>query len=213
MKYHCNFSFIQSRMLRRMLLNPSQEILSNQNNSKKKKKLKQIQQNTSIKTTFHLHNSVLPVFCPGAASRCSSRLYVTQLSIRIRLTVGLSLPSDRLAGSKWKSGRCCSSRSLPPSWELQEEPTLSEGDRPISARADEGAEEWWWGWTCGWVMYPDWLWWSRGGEIGSALMLMLWLVLMERVELPDLQTEEEKIWGCDSGVKMPSGGDMAVIGL
>lgn len=41
MKYHCNFSFIQSRMLRRMLLNPSQKIPSNQNNSKKKKKIKE----------------------------------------------------------------------------------------------------------------------------------------------------------------------------
>lgn len=37
-------------------------------------------------------------------------------------------------------------------------------------------------------------------------------MLIERVELPDLQTEEE-ISGFDSGVKMPSGGDMAVIGL
>lgn len=117
--------------------------------------------------------------------------YVTQLSIRIRLTVGLS---DRLTGSEWKSGRCCSSRSLPPSWELQEELMLSAGDLPSSALLDEVVEEWWWGgpWAC--ATYPDWLRWSRGGEIGSALMLMLWLVLIERLEPADLRTVGQT-WG------------------
>lgn len=133
-------------------------------------------------------------FCPGSgAVMWLQGFYVTQLSIRIRLTVGLS---DRLTGSEWKSGRCCSSRSLPPSWELQEELMLSAGDLPRSALLDEVVEEWWGGgggpWAC--VAYPDWLRWSRGGEIGSALMLMLWLVLIERLELADLQAVGQ-MWG------------------
>ena len=93
----------------------------------------------SIKSTFQLHNSVPPA-C--VLMLCDSRVYVTQLSIRIRFTVGLSPPSNRPAASEWRSGLgCCSSRSLPPSWELQEELTLSAGDLPISARLDEEVEE------------------------------------------------------------------------
>lgn len=62
-------------------------------------------------------------------------------------------------------------------------------------------------------MYPDWLRWSRGGEIGSALMLTLWLVLMERLEFPDLQTEGERRWFYNGvcGVKAPPGGEMKKI--
>lgn len=56
---------------------------------------------------------------------------------------------------------------------------LSAGDLPISALADE------WGFGRG-VMYPDWLRWSRGGEMGSALMLTWRLVLMERWGLSHL---------------------------
>ena len=60
-------------------------------------------------------------------------------------------------------------------------------------------------------MYPDWLRWSRGGEIGSALMLMLWLVLMERLEFPDLQTEGQRrrrmFTSNDCGVQAPSSGE------
>ncbi|TNN58753.1 hypothetical protein EYF80_030998 [Liparis tanakae] len=108
-------------------------------------------------------------FAPGLRRHVTAGVYVTQLSILIRLTEGLSPPSDRPTGSMWKSSLCCcccccSSRSLPPSWELQEELMLSAGDLPISALADE------WGFGRG-VMYPDWLRWSRGGEMGSALML------------------------------------------
>lgn len=117
-----------------------------------------------------------------------SVLYVTQLSIRIRLTVGLWPPSDRLMWCEWKSGRCwCSSRSLPTSWELHEELTLSAGDLPVSARADEEPVEWGWAavvWA--WPMYTDWPRWSRGGEIGSALTLTLWLVP------PGLQKKKKK---------------------
>lgn len=112
-------------------------------------------------------------------------------------------PSVWLSGSRWKSGRCCSSRSLPPSWELQEELMLSAGDLPSSALV----EEWWWGgrpWTG--ILYPDWLRWSRGGETGSALMFMLWLVLMEWLELADLQTQkgERRAYICACWVRAPS---------
>ncbi len=51
-------------------------------------------------------------------------------------------------------------------------------------------------------MYPDWLRWSRGGETGSALML--WLAVMERLELADLQTEEDED-GCE--VRAPPSGE------
>lgn len=74
--------------------------------------------------------------CTGAVWSRDYRVYVTQLSIRIRLTVGFSLESE------WKSGRrCSSSRSLPPSWELQEELMLSAGDLPTSDLVDEEVEE------------------------------------------------------------------------
>lgn len=67
---------------------------------------------------------------------------------------------------------------------------LSAGDLPSSALLDE--EVWWGGgpWAC--VTYADWLRWSRGGETGSALTLMLWLVLMERPELADLHAEGQR---------------------
>lgn len=44
--------------------------------------------------------------------------------------------------------------------------------------------------------------------MGSALMLMLWLVLMERLELPDLQTDRERegVKGRDCGGKVPPSG-------
>lgn len=76
---------------------------------------------------------VSPCVCPGLLWSCDSRVYVTQLSSRIRLSVGLS---DLLTGTELKSGCCCSSRSLPPSWELQEELMLSAGDLPSSALVD-----------------------------------------------------------------------------
>lgn len=59
-------------------------------------------------------------------------------------------------------------------------------------------------------MYPDWLRWSRGGEIGSALMLMLWLVLMERLEPADLHRKGQgrRVFTVfDCGVKAPPSGE------
>lgn len=52
-------------------------------------------------------------------------------------------------------------------------------------------------------MYPEWLRWSRGGEIGSALMLMLWLVLMQRLELAD---PSEPSWCCCHAAMEPKEG-------
>lgn len=116
---------------------------------------------------------------------------VTHASILIRFTEGLSL-SSVFGGrpstiGEWKSPRG-SSRSLP-SQELLELLRLSTGERPISCR----------GWGCGgcgcgcgcggcggggccccWK--PDGVIRSRGGEIGSDLMLMFWLVLMDKLE-------------------------------
>lgn len=83
------------------------------------------------KSTFFF--CVCPCVCPGLLWSCDSRVYVTQLSSRIRLSVGLS---DLLTGTELKSGCCCSSRSLPPSWELQEELMLSAGDLPSSPLED-----------------------------------------------------------------------------
>lgn len=105
-------------------------------------------------------------------------LYVTHVSMRKRLTDGLSLSSEPAGGlpspsGEWKSGRW-SSRSLP-SYELQEELRLSAGERPrTSCRLDP---------CCGcWGGKPDGVTRSRGGEMGSDLMFMLWLVLMDRLE-------------------------------
>lgn len=139
-------------------------------------------QTTSVKNPSFL----CPGVCPGLLWSCDSRVYVTQLSIRIRLTVGLS---DLLTGTKLKSGCCCSSRSLPPSWELQEELTLSAGDLPSStlvAVVEEVARWWEWPWGC--FTNPDWIGRSRGGEMGSALMFMLWLMVAERPAATVLQT-------------------------
>lgn len=136
-----------------------------------------------VKTFISLPYGVLPM-CPDVARSCDFWVYVTQPSRRIRLEVGLSPPSARPSGREWKSGLGgCSSRSLPPSWELQDELTLSAGDLPTSAWADEDE------WGRGWATYPGWLRRSRGGERGSALMLMLWFVPTEKLELPDLQTQ------------------------
>lgn len=106
-------------------------------------------------------------------------LYVTHVSMRRRLTEGLSLSSEPAGGlprpsGEWKSGRW-SSRSLP-SYELQEELRLSAGERPrASCRLAP---------CCGcWGGKPEGVTRSRGGEFGSDLMFMLWLVLMERLEL------------------------------
>lgn len=130
---------------------------------------------------------VCPCARPALPWPCDSRVYVTQLSSRIRLSVGLS---DLLTGTELKSGCCCSSRSLPPSWELQEELMLSAGDLPSSALLDvvEEMERWGcaWPWAC--FTNPNWIKWSRGGEVGSALMFMWWLVVVERPEATDLQT-------------------------
>lgn len=104
--------------------------------------------------------------------------YVTHVSIRKRLTDGLSLSSEPAGGltspsGEWKSGRW-SSRSLP-SYELQDELRLSAGERPrTSCRLDPCCG------CCG--GNPDGVTRSRGGEMGSDLMLMLWLVLMDRLE-------------------------------
>lgn len=105
--------------------------------------------------------------------------YVTHVSMRRRLTEGLSLSSAPAGGlpspsGEWKSGRW-SSRSLP-SYELQEELRLSAGERPrASCLPGPGCG--------GWGGKPEGVPRSRGGELGSDLMLMLWLVLMERLEL------------------------------
>lgn len=105
-------------------------------------------------------------------------LYVTHVSMRKRLTDGLSLSSEPAGGlpspsGEWKSGRW-SSRSLP-SYELQDELRLSAGERPrTSCRLDP---------CCGCCEgNPDGVTRSRGGEIGSDLMFMLWLVLIDRLE-------------------------------
>lgn len=147
-------------------------------------------QATSVKIHFFC---VCPCVCPGLLWSCDSRVYVTQLSSRIRLSVGLS---DLLTGTELKSGCCCSSRSLPPSWELQEELMLSAGDLPSSALVDvvEEVERWGWGWPWACLTNPDWIKWSRGGEIGSALML--WLVVVERPGATDLRTvgHTRKCW-------------------
>lgn len=105
-------------------------------------------------------------------------LYVTHVSMRKRLTDGLSLSSEPAGGlpspsGEWKSGRW-SSRSLP-SYELQDELRLSAGERPrTSCRLDPCCG------CCGGK--PDGVTRSRGGDMGSDLMFMLWLVLMDRLE-------------------------------
>lgn len=116
--------------------------------------------------------------------------------MRKRLTEGLALSSLLTGGlasprGELKSGRW-SSRSEP-SYELQEELRLSAGERPsTSCRLDP---------CCGcWGGKPDGVMRSRGGELGSDLMLMLWLVLIERLEPwgswpPPLQTGQDgKLW-------------------
>lgn len=97
------------------------------------------------------------------------------------MTEGLSLSSEPAGGlpspsGEWKSGRW-SSRSLP-SYELQEELRLSAGERPsTSCRLEPCCG------CCGCGGKPEGVTRSRGGEMGSDLMLMLWLlVLMERLE-------------------------------
>lgn len=102
--------------------------------------------------------------------------------MRMRLTEGLSLLSSVPAGGlpspmdeEWKSGRW-SSRSLP-SYELQEELRLSTGERPRSCRLDACCCCC----CCCWGK-PEEVTRSRGGEMGSDLMLMFWLVLIERLE-------------------------------
>lgn len=113
--------------------------------------------------------------------------------MRKRLTDGLSLSSEPAGGlpspsGEWKSARW-SSRSLP-SYELQDELRLSAGERPrTSCRLDPC-----WG-CCG--GNPDGVTRSRGGEMGSDLMFMLWLVLMDKLEpwgrwLPPLQQRQEE---------------------
>lgn len=98
--------------------------------------------------------------------------------MRKRLTEGLALSSFPTGGlasprGELKSGRW-SSRSEP-SYELQEELRLSAGERPsTSCRLDP---------CCGcWGGKPDGVTRSRGGEFGSDLMLMCWLVFNERLE-------------------------------
>lgn len=98
--------------------------------------------------------------------------------MRKRLTDGLSLSSEPAGGlpspsGEWKSGRW-SSRSLP-SYELQDELRLSAGERPrTSCRLEPCCG------CCGGK--PDGVTRSRGGEMGSDLMFMLWLVLIDRLE-------------------------------
>lgn len=98
--------------------------------------------------------------------------------MRNRLTEGLSLSSEPAGGlaspsGEWKSGRW-SSRSLP-SYELHEELRLSAGERPRTSCRPEPCCSCWGG-------KPDGVTRSRGGDMGSDLMFMLWLVLIERLE-------------------------------
>lgn len=106
-----------------------------------------------------------------------NKIYVTHVSILIRFTVGLSLSSEfgGLASptGEWKSLRG-SSRSLP-SYELLELLRLSTGERPTSCR------DCCWGCCCN-GNADDGVTRSRGGEIGSDLMLMFWLVLTDKLE-------------------------------
>lgn len=124
--------------------------------------------------------------------------YVTHESMRKRLTEGLALSSFPTGGlasprGELKSGRW-SSRSEP-SYELQEELRLSAGERPSTSwRLDP---------CCGcWGGKPDGVTRSRGGEFGSDLMLMFWLVFIERLEPwgswpPPLQGRTQTVWVCD----------------
>lgn len=84
----------------------------------------------------------------SGARAALDRFYVTQVSMRMRLTEGLwrsSVPGagglPRPSGGEWKSARW-SSRSLP-SYEEQEELRLSTGERPMSGRPVGG-----WGGCC-----------------------------------------------------------------
>lgn len=101
----------------------------------------------------------------------------------MRLTDGLWRSSAPGASARlrprvgeWNSARG-SSRSLP-SYDEHDELRLSTGERPMSGRLEDGGG----GCCCCWWENPDGVTRSRGGEMGSDLMLRFWLVLMDKLE-------------------------------
>lgn len=93
MKYRCVFMFLTSRMFRLILFSPSQQTPKQNNNNYnnnnfKKINLKRSQQSTSIKTTFHLLNSLLPVFAPVLRGLCHPAVHSEALDCRTLPALG-----------------------------------------------------------------------------------------------------------------------------